>query len=302
MRRAVGSVVTVLMCCGLDIAAAGDVRPIDAGPSSAQPSHPPQGAADASGTPAGADASSVLLPCIPVAAYWTGPPQSEGMPPGPELAVVSADIRPKDARLYLDDRFVGRTRYLDGRPGYLYLTPGTYHLELRLDGYETLAVKLEAEAGCRFDLKHRLQRVKGTAKENASDGYGEGKPFNRVYSPLNDPSTADRSVRGHAAGPDPALRPDLGLKTSQRTVRPPTGAALKLNVSPASAAIAIDGEFVATATELDRMEGPLAVSAGSHVIEITAPGHRAVSRDIELDPGEVVEISVALPAGVGDQK
>jgi len=224
------------------------------------------------------------------------------MPPGPELAVVSVDIRPKDARLYLDDRFVGRTRYLDGRPGYLYLTPGTYRLELRLGGYETLAVELEAEAGCRFDLKHRLLRVKGTAKENTSDGFGKGKPFNRVFSPLIDQNTVDQAAGGPAAVPDPALRPDLGLGTSQRAVRPPHGAALKLSVSPASAAIAIDGEFVATGTELDRMEGPLAVSAGSHVIEVSAPGHQTVSRNIELDPGEIAEISVELPAGVGEQE
>jgi hypothetical protein len=52
--------------------------------------------------------------------------------PGPELAVVSIDVRPKDARVHLDDRFVGRARYLDGKPGYLYLEPGTYDLELRL--------------------------------------------------------------------------------------------------------------------------------------------------------------------------
>ena len=29
------------------------------------------------------NASSVMLPCIPVAAYWTGPPPSEGMSPVP---------------------------------------------------------------------------------------------------------------------------------------------------------------------------------------------------------------------------
>lgn len=301
MRRAVGPVV-VLMIGGFGIAAAGANLNAGAGTSSAQTPQPSPEAAEASRAPAGVDASSVLLPCIPVAAYWTGPPQSEGMPPGPELAVISTDIRPRDARLYLDDRFVGRTRYLDGRPGYLYLIPGTYHLELRLDGYETLAVDLEAEAGCRFDLKHRLQRVKGTAKEDTSDGVGKGKPFNRVFSPVNDRNTVEKAVAGPAAGPDPALRPDIGPGTSRRAARPPHGAGLTLSVTPASAAVAIDGEFVATASELDRMEGPLAVPAGSHVLEITAPGHRTVSRDIELDPGEIVEISVALPAGVGEQQ
>ena len=297
MGKNFGQFVVLLSCCGLGFAAAGDGLQMVASSSLAQPPSPTSGATEAASRPAGIDASSVMLPCTPVAAYWTGPPQSEGMPPGPELAVVSTDVRPKDARLYLDDRFVGRTRYLDGRPGYLYLAPGTYHLELRLDGYETLAIDLEAEAGCRFDLKHRLQRVPGMAKETKGDGHGKGKPFNRVFSPTNRVESAVEA----ASGPDPTLRPDLGSKASSRGTHSPPGAALELRVKPASASIAIDGEFVATAAELDRMEGPLAVTAGGHVIEVTAPRHQGVSRSVELEDGEILELSVDLHPSDGGE-
>jgi hypothetical protein len=70
-----------------------------------------------------------------------------------------------------------------------------------------------------------------------------------------------------------------------------------LSVSPATAAIAIDGEFVATAEELNRMVAPLAVSSGDHRIEFTAPGHRGVSKSVVLQDGEVLEMSVKLEAG-----
>ena len=83
------------------------------------------------GTPDLVNESVVVLPCIPVAAYWTGSPQSDGMPSGPDLAVVSTKVRPKNARVHLDGRFAGRARYLDGKPGYLYLEPGAYRLEIR---------------------------------------------------------------------------------------------------------------------------------------------------------------------------
>ena len=289
MKTTWGPLVVLLLGSGLGIAAAQNGSQVTA---SGRSDQPPPGAAVPSAGSDGVDASSVMLPCTPVAAYWTGPPQSAGMPPGPELAIVSTDVRPKDARLYLDDRFVGRARYLDGRPGYLYLAPGSYHVELRLDGYETVGIDLVAEAGCRFDLKHRLQRVKGTPKEKKADNYGKGKPFNRVYAPPQ--SAAEKHVAALRGAPDPGLRPELGRTDSGSAEKPVAGAALKLSVIPASASIAIDGNFAATAQELTRMEGPLALPSGSHLIEFSAPGYQSLSRSVDLQEGQVLELSVEL--------
>ncbi len=148
-----------------------------------------------------------MLPCTPVAAYWNGPPPAAGMPPGPELAVVSIDVRPKDARVHLDNRFVGRSRYLDGKPGYLYLEPGAYDLELRLEGYRTVLVKLDAQASCRYDLKHRMERVRGSSSGAPDDTYGKGEPFNRVFGPQV--KTEPVAAPSRRSGPDPSLRQDL---------------------------------------------------------------------------------------------
>ncbi len=276
MRTISGPLVLLLVSSGFGMAAAGNGPQAAATGDPVQPP-PPAGAAGPKTGADGVDASSVMLPCIPVAAYWTGPPQSEGMPPGPELAIVNTDVRPKDARVYLDDRFVGRARYLDGKPGYLYLAPGSYRLELRCDGYQTVSIVLAAEAGCRFDLKHRLERVSGTRKEQKAD-YGKGKPFNRVFAPIV--TAAEGHTAGPPAGPDLTLRPGLDRADSSSGVKRPIGAALKLRVSPDAASIAIDGVFVATAREVSRMEGPLAVSAGSHRIEVSAPGHESISEII----------------------
>ena len=238
------------------------------------------------------NASRVMLPCIPVAAYWTGPPPAEGMPPGPDLAVVSIKVRPKDARVHLDDRFVGRARYLDGKPGYLYLEPGSYDLELRLEGYQTVLVELDAQAACRYDLKHRLEKAKGPSDES-EDEYGKGKPFDRVYGPLVKDEPAVASSR--PAGPDPSLRKDLDLGSGQtvdQSAKP--GAAIRFRVTPESAMVSVDGVFVATARELGLMEGPLAVTAGKHRVVVVAPGHIEASRDVELSQGEVLELEFIL--------
>lgn len=241
------------------------------------------------------NASTVLLPCTPVAAWWTGPPPSSGMPPGPDLAVVSIDVRPKDARVHLDDRFVGRARYLDGRPGYLYLEPGAYRLELRLDGYRTVVVELEASAACRYDVKHRLERSGEKSPDRPEEAFGRGEPFNRVFGPMTQAEPAAPPER--AGGPDPSLRKDLdGDLKRAVTPAPKPGAALRLRVSPEEAMVSIDGIFVATARELARMEGPLATTAGEHQISVRAPGFVEQSKSVRLAEGETLDIEIALSA------
>ena len=240
----------------------------------------------------GIDASSVMLPCTPVGTYWTGPPLPENVPPGPGLAVVSIDVRPKSARVHLDGRFVGRAKYLDGWPGHLYLEPGSYTVEIRHQGYRTVAVELEATEGCRFDLQHRLERGESSSDEHETE-FGKGKPFHRVFAPISD--TDSEVVPSRAAAPDPDLRKDFDLssrKTGERVIA--QGASLRLQISPETASVFIDGEFVATARELKSMEKPLATSAGEHQLVVRAPGHVEISRDISLVVGQVLELEISL--------
>jgi len=245
------------------------------------------------GSVSAVDASQVMLPCTPVAAYWNGSPPAAGMPPGPQLAVVSIDVRPKDARVHLDDRFVGRARYFGGKPGYLYLEPGTYDLELRLEGYRTVLVDLEATPSCRYDLKHRMERAKGTSSGAPKDTFGKGEPFNRVYKPRVkiEPEVAS----SHRSGPDPSLRRDLDRRSNRATdvVKMP-GSSLRLRVRPDSASVSIDGVFVATGRELASMQGPLATTAGKHDVVVSASGFVAASKSIELVEGEVLELEISL--------
>ncbi len=239
------------------------------------------------------NASRVMLPCTPVAAYWNGPPPSAGMPPGPQLAVVSIDVRPKDARVHLDNRFVGRARYLDGKPGYLYLEPGVYNLELRLEGYRTVLVELDADPSCRYDLKHRMEKSSHKLPDDSATAYGKGEPFDRVFGPQV--TTEPEAAPFRQLGPDPSLRRDLDRRSTGATdaVKVP-GSSLRLRVSPESASVAIDGIFVATGRELALMQGPLATTAGTHDVVVSAFGFAAASKSIELVEGEILELEISL--------
>lgn len=245
------------------------------------------------GSVAAVNPSRITLPCTPVAAYWNGPPPTPEMPPGPQLAVVSVDVRPKDARVHLDGRFVGRARYLDGKPGYLYLEPGAYRLELRLEGYRTVMVELEATSSCRYDLKHRMEKSGPQVPDEEATAYGKGKPFNRVFGPLVKAESKVPSSR--QAGPDPSLRRDLNLTSNLAAeVATMPDSSLRLRVVPDAASVFIDGVFVATGRELALMQGPLATTAGRHDVVVSASGFVAVSKSIELVEGEVLELEITL--------
>jgi hypothetical protein len=247
----------------------------------------------ASSAVVGEDVKMVVLACDPVAAYWTGPPQSDGMPQGPSLAIVSVHARPKDARVHLDDRFVGRARYLDGKPGYLYLEPGAYRLELRFEGYQTVMIALEASAGCKYSLKHYMERIKGAKKSKKADTFGKGMPFERVFGPQTE--REERIASTAQTGPDLRLRGDFDSSHDDaKTTAGTRGASLRLSVAPESATVTLDGVFVATAWELSLMEGPLATTAGPHLIEVRAEGFVDASRRVDLEAGEELAVQILL--------
>lgn len=233
---------------------------------------------------------SVVLQCSPIAAYWTGAPKSEGMPPGPDLAIVSTEMRPKDARVHLDNRFVGRARYLDGSPGYLYLEPGTYLLEVHLGGYRSVLIELDAVAGCRYDLRHRMERVSGTVVEKKGDPPGKGEPFHRVFGPV--PEVGAKAAVSRGA--DASLRRDLERAGAGEESPLARAGSMRLRVSPGEARVSVDGEFVATGFELQRMEGALVTTAGRHHIVATAPGYVGDSRHVDIAQGETVEVVIEL--------
>lgn len=80
------------------------------------------------------------------------------------------------------------------------------------------------------------------------------------------------------------------------------GAAVDLRVTPSNASVYLDGEFLGTGEELERLERGFAVTPGQHRLEVVAPGHNPRSLDVLLRPGERQQVIIELektPAGGG---
>ncbi len=213
----------------------------------------------------------------------------------PDLAVVDTDISPEHARVYLDGTLIGTADDFDGYPDYLYLRPGRYTLEFRLQGYASESVEIEAAAERYFPLDMDLERVPG---EQAAPWYDrpEGLPTGRVFGPLRSPAGEPGAPPPDAGrtGPDTSLRPELRRPDDDRARPAATGAALELVVRPDTAAVYLDGEFVATATELAALHDALAVSPGTHRVEAMAPGYLSRSVEVSLGEGDRKQVVIEL--------
>ncbi len=250
-----------------------------------------------------------VAPGIFVGARWHSVPAWVTIAPAANLAVVDTNIHPKHSRLYLDGRFIGIADDFDGFPDFLYLKPGRYRLECRLGGFGNEVVEIEARAGYRHDLRFHMERVKDAEKEHWWQRPDRPKPVQRVFGPVVAEPLGGR-VRhpqlqeATPAGPDLGLRPDLrgshAEKSSQNVQS--ASAALQLEVTPAEASVYFDGAFLATGGELAGLAGPLAISAGKHEIEVVAPGHVSVTRQLDAVAGGTVSLRVELMAERGRQE
>ena len=67
-------------------------------------------------------------------------------------------VKPGKAEVWVDGRFVGRAKDLDGRPSYLWLDEGAHTVAVYRQGYVTFEKRLEVTGGEVRELKLRLER------------------------------------------------------------------------------------------------------------------------------------------------
>lgn len=288
--RCILRVVLVPLAVALSCLSYGETSP---GTDVDSPSSPGSiGAAHEADPETGRQSDAASIPCTSVATTWPVVGTDPAKLTAPQLAVVRTDFRPKDVQLHLDGRFIGRARYFNGKNGYLFLEPGRYRLEVRLGGYRTELFEIDAKPNCRFDIRHRMMRSPETAKEDRTDFPGKGVPGQRVFSPVEERQLQSGGTRPGA--PDLALRPDVSEQRSPATAIEPRTSSLVIKVEPVTASVYLDGALLATGEELALMVGPVAIPAGSHSIEVRAPGFASREIELEIGPGEREEITVSL--------
>jgi hypothetical protein len=73
------------------------------------------------------------------------------------LGAVDLNVKPNQAEVWVDGKYVGEARNLDGTPSYLWLPEGTHRLSIRKGGYATFDTEVNVQRGITKALKLRLR-------------------------------------------------------------------------------------------------------------------------------------------------
>jgi hypothetical protein len=237
--------------------------------------------------------------------------------PSSQYAVIDTDISPEEAQVYLDGRYIGTADDFDGYPDYLYLQPGRYRIEFRLEGYQTLTRQIEARPGMHLDFTDKLRKISG-AKQYGS--YEQHPPqqgeVRRYYGRTRDSVEAidpshqgsDVSVMAEPGDDDgdapppqdhpPALRQPsrdpYGEWRGGQGSRAQARTRLRLNVEPADAAVYVDNRFMGTAEEVNSLERGVSITAGKHTVTVSRPGFRDKTSEITVEQGRTATLEISL--------
>ena len=70
--------------------------------------------------------------------------------------------------------------------------------------------------------------------------------------------------------------------------------AISFALDPGDAAVYVDGNYVGVARDFDDTMQPLSLTAGTHRIELNAPGYEPVAFDVNVVPGQIIPYQGSL--------
>jgi len=96
--------------------------------------------------------------------YWAWAGPSYRTPGGVDMNVammagwgaVDMNVKPDRADVWVDGKYVGEARDLDGYPSYLWLEKGPHHIAVYKGGYKTFEDDIDVARGMKRELKLRL--------------------------------------------------------------------------------------------------------------------------------------------------
>ena len=99
------------------------------------------------------------------------------------FGAVDMNVKPNQAEVWVDGKYVAEARDLDGYPSYLWLKQGPHHVVVYKGGYRRFEEDVDVRAGMKADLKVRLER-------------GESEPPRRLAADATPRLEARRDEKG----------------------------------------------------------------------------------------------------------
>jgi len=124
-----------------------------------------------------------------------------------------------------------------------------------------------------------------------SAGYPSSAYPSSAYPSAAYPSAGNPASRYPTSGyptsnyPPQQSSPAIGVQRGEEQSAP---GGISFEITPDSAAVFVDGTYMGTAGEFGAAAEPLGLDAGRHRVEIRAAGHRTMTFEADVRPGEVI--------------
>lgn len=195
-----------------------------------------------------------------------------------DRAELHIKVTPKAAKLaavYVDGYYAGIADDFDGAFQELPLPPGGHSIVLFLEGYQTVRRNLYLPPRSSYTLHEAMVQLPP----------GERTVPPELAPPVPPPPAGSYSVPESSSSiPAPPV-------TRPTATQAPGYGTLDLFVQPVGAEVTIDGQRWVSS---ERGHFVVQVSAGTHRLEVSRPGHRQYATDVEVRDGEATTLNVSL--------
>ncbi|MBT7349179.1 PEGA domain-containing protein, partial [candidate division WWE3 bacterium] len=209
---------------------------------------------------------------------------------------VSITSEPSNAITLIDSKEVGKTPFAITDHA-----PGTYTVELRMDGYETWSKSVDFEQGKKIAIAAELKMKAGSISisSNPSEAFIniDGKKSGKTPVKITDLSPGTHLVEVRMDGyEDWSESVDIiGDKENTLTVELlAITASININSNPPEAAIYLDGEKIGTTPNILK-----SIAIGTHEVEVKLEGFAEWKKTLNVKNGKEFTLNAALQLNTG---
>ncbi len=189
----------------------------------------------------------------------------------PGWGEVRAEVKPQNAKVYLDGDYVGISDDFDGWWQTLPLSPGKHRLVFRAPGFAPYAVNIRVLPGRDYHIKYEM-----TPGDDVMDEREMQLP--RDETQRSYPRDQYRKPESYREPERDEFRSRPPESRDMESSRLP----LALHVEPGDATIYIDGNYYGTANENGGTEIRVLLPVGMHRIEVVRPGYDSFAQDVNV--------------------
>lgn len=219
--------------------------------------------------------------------YWGWPgPYSYGYGGSPALGyammsgmgALDLNVKPNQAEVWVDGKYVADARDLDGDPSYLWLKQGPHHLVIYKAGFRSFEQDVEVHTALMRELKVKLEK-------------GDSQPPVSAPRPTSPGPEARREPPRPESMEMPAEAPHAEIAEAPRE----PGSDVTLRIEPRDASVYVDGQYRGTARELRRLR----LSPGHHRVELARPGFQPLQKEFDVEADKATELGLSMEKSGG---